>query len=73
VITLLAVRQYTSINFFLYGAVGTATCVAVGYLASCVIPAPRKALDGLTLYDGGARGQAHPVSGDAAAQSVRAP
>lgn len=51
VATLLLVRQFTSINFFLFGAIGTGTCVLVGYVASWVISAPRKPLAGLTLHD----------------------
>ncbi len=51
VITLLCVRQYTSINFFLFGAIGTLTCVALGYAASCLLPTKQKSLVGLTLHD----------------------
>ncbi len=51
VITLLCVRQFTSINFFLFGAIGTGTCVLLGYLASWVLPGRRRPLAGLTLYD----------------------
>jgi SSS family transporter len=51
IIVLYFVKTYTDINFFLYGAVGICTCFVVGYLASLVIPAKRKPLNGLTLRD----------------------
>jgi Na+/proline symporter len=62
VITLLCVRQFTSINFFLFGAIGTLTCVLLGYLASCVLPGARKPLAGLTLYDPAGTTTAAPVA-----------
>lgn len=45
-----AVAQYSRLNFFYYAAVGCLCCVGVGYLASLFIPgSPRIA--GLTVYD----------------------
>ncbi|MEM1448235.1 MAG: sodium/solute symporter [Planctomycetota bacterium] len=49
-IALLAyVQNRTSLNFMLYGAVGTSTCIVVGYLASLARP-PKRSLDGLTWW-----------------------
>jgi len=48
---LYAVQKYTPVHFFLYAAVGIVSCVVVGYVASLVLPRPRRTLDGLTLYD----------------------
>ena len=44
------VRTYTPIHHFLYLPVGLITCIAVGYLASRVLPNPGKNLKGLTVY-----------------------
>lgn len=42
-ITLFLVQRYTPLHFLLYGAIGTTTCFAVGYLASLLLPgAPKK-------------------------------
>jgi SSS family transporter len=49
-IVLYLVRTLTDVHFFLYGGIGILTCVLVGYLASVMLPAKRKNLDGLTFY-----------------------
>jgi len=49
-VLLYLVQQYTSIHFFLWGAVGVVSCFVVGYLASLLIPAPERPLEGLTVY-----------------------
>ncbi|MBN1421031.1 MAG: sodium:solute symporter [Planctomycetes bacterium] len=59
------VQHWTRIHFFLYAAVGTVTCVAVGYLASLLLPPQEKPLGGLTIHTmarGGGRG-ADPSAG----------
>jgi len=43
------VQRYTKASFLLYGSVGLAACVVIGYLASLVIPERARPLDGLTL------------------------
>jgi SSS family transporter len=45
-----AVQTYTSIHFFLYGAIGVVSAMIVGYLASIMIPAAPKNIEGLTVY-----------------------
>jgi len=40
----------TRIHPFLYAAVGTLTCVVVGYLASLLLPAKEKSIEGLTIH-----------------------
>lgn len=44
------VQQYTRLHFFLYAAIGIAGCFLLGYLFSLMLPAPKKTLDGLTIY-----------------------
>jgi hypothetical protein len=45
------VKTNTDVIFYLYGAVGTVTCLAVGYAASLFFPAPDDArLQGLTMH-----------------------
>ncbi|WP_207395299.1 hypothetical protein [Bremerella alba] len=44
------VQLSSSIHVYLAGAAGTVTCVAVGYLASWLIPALQKDLTGLTIH-----------------------
>jgi len=48
--TLFLVQRFTNISFFLYSAVGIITCVLVGYLASILIPAKQRPIDGMTIY-----------------------
>ncbi|MEZ6013971.1 MAG: sodium:solute symporter [Planctomycetota bacterium] len=50
--TLAYVQHRTPLNFMLYGAVGTTTCVLVGYLSSLALPA-RRDLAGLTWWTRG--------------------
>jgi len=45
-----AVWQYTSINGYLYTAIGILTCFFVGYLVSIVMPGESGDLTGLTIY-----------------------
>jgi SSS family solute:Na+ symporter len=49
--TLLYVQTQTKLSFFLYGVIGIAVCVGVGYLASLVLPSAPKDLKGLTRRD----------------------
>lgn len=48
-----AVQTYTSVHFFLYGAIGIVSAMIIGYLASLVLPAPPKNIEGLTVYTAG--------------------
>ena len=48
-IVLWLVKTQTSLHFFLYGFVGIASCMAIGWLAS--LATPRQHRDGLTIYD----------------------
>ncbi|MGH9629354.1 MAG: sodium:solute symporter family transporter, partial [Bryobacteraceae bacterium] len=50
-----AVRAYTSVHFFLYALIGLLSCLALGYLASCAFPGPRRDLTGLTVFTRGAK------------------
>ena len=45
-----AVSRWTPLHLLLYTATGVGSSVAIGYLASLVIPGRRKPLEGLTLY-----------------------
>lgn len=38
------------VNFFLYAAVGTGACFAIGYLASLLVPGVRRTTEGLTVF-----------------------
>jgi SSS family transporter len=51
-----AVSRFTPLYLLLYTATGIASCVAIGYLASRVLPARRRPLDGLTVYTLGRSG-----------------
>jgi SSS family transporter len=44
------VQAYTSIHFFLYGAIGLASCVILGFIFSVLIPAAKPNIDGLTIH-----------------------
>ncbi len=44
------VQRYTDVHFFLYGGIGIATCAAVGYLASLLIPSSKSRPDNLTIH-----------------------
>jgi len=50
VTALLLVRRFTNLHFFTYGVIGVVTTVTVGWLASLVLPAQPKPLDGLTVH-----------------------
>jgi solute:Na+ symporter, SSS family len=45
------VERHTDLHFLLHAAVGFLVCVAVGWFASRLIPAPSRSLPGLTIYD----------------------
>ena len=49
-VALLCVQSFTNIHFFLYAATGTIVCFVVGYLASLLIPASTRNLEGLTIH-----------------------
>ena len=40
----------TALSGLLFGAIGTVVCVAVGWVAGLLLPAPGKDLTGLTIY-----------------------
>jgi SSS family solute:Na+ symporter len=50
VLTLFLVQRYTAVHFFLYAGIGIITCVGGGYIASLLIPAKEKSLEGLTIF-----------------------
>jgi SSS family transporter len=41
---------YTRINGYLYAAIGISTCLVIGYVASLLVPARGKPLEGLTIH-----------------------
>lgn len=45
-----AVKFYTPVSFFIYGAIGMAVCIIVGYLASLATGGETKDLTGLTIW-----------------------
>ncbi len=49
-VVLYFVKTYTDVHFFLYAAIGIASCVVIGYLASLVIPTRPRDLTGLTIH-----------------------
>ena len=49
-VVLYMVRVYTEVHFFLYAGIGIVSCVAVGYVASLLIPAQPRDLTGLTIH-----------------------
>lgn len=53
VVVLYYVQRHTALHFFTYGAIGILTSFCVGWLASVVIPAERKPLEGLTRKTAG--------------------
>jgi len=55
-----AVRQFTPAHFFIYPIVGVTSCVAVGWLASLVLPARLNNLRGLTIHTLGHRDAGSP-------------
>jgi SSS family transporter len=44
------VWRFTNLHFFLYAPIGLISCLVSGYVASLVIPAQQRQLDGLTVY-----------------------
>jgi len=44
------IQRNTSLHFFLYSLIGFWTCFIVGWAASWLLPRPRQALTGLTIY-----------------------
>jgi SSS family transporter len=46
-----AVQSLTKIHFTLYAAIGIATCFTTGYLASTLITADHKDMEGLTIHN----------------------
>lgn len=44
-------ERYANIHFLLHAAVGFIACVAIGWIASVLLPAPQKSLAGLTIYN----------------------
>ena len=52
-----AVRTYTLVHFFLYASIGITSCVAVGYVASLILPVRRRDLSGLTIWPSGLDGR----------------
>lgn len=49
-IILYYVQAYTSIHFFLYGAIGLSSCVILGFVFSIIIPAAKPNIEGLTIH-----------------------
>jgi len=49
-VVVFCVQKYTALHFFLYGSIGVTTCFVVTCLASSIIPARRKSIEGLTVY-----------------------
>ncbi len=49
-VALYQVQKYQATHIFLYAAIGILTCVAVGYVASLLLPSKPRSLDGLTVY-----------------------
>jgi hypothetical protein len=49
-VVLFIVQCYTAIHFFLYAAIGIATCVAAGFAASLVFGRQDEPLQGLTVH-----------------------
>jgi SSS family transporter len=49
-VVLYIVERHADLHFFLYAGIGVITCVAVGWLASLVLPSEAKSIEGLTVY-----------------------
>jgi SSS family transporter len=49
-VVLYLIRAFTEVHFFLYAGIGIVSCVAVGYVASLLIPAQPRDLTGLTIH-----------------------
>ncbi|MBI1369542.1 MAG: sodium/solute symporter [Planctomycetes bacterium] len=50
VAAIIALNLYSHIHWYLYAPVGIVICFSIGYLASIVMPASPKNIDGLTIY-----------------------
>jgi SSS family transporter len=61
VVVLFYVQRFTRMNFFLYGGTGILVCLVVGYIASLILPAKGKPLEGLTIYTARSLRQPSPV------------
>ena len=46
----MATWRFSGLHFFVYAPIGLVSCVAIGYLASLVLPARRRNLAGLTIH-----------------------
>lgn len=46
----IAVKLFTPLHFFTYAPIGIAVVLVVGWLASILVPAPPKPLEGLTIH-----------------------
>jgi hypothetical protein len=44
------IKFQSDVHFFLYGGLGIAVCMMVGYFVSLALPQDKKSLDGLTIY-----------------------
>ena len=44
------IKQYTPIYVLLYTFTGISSCIIIGYIASLIIPAKEKSIEGLTIY-----------------------
>lgn len=49
-VILILIPRYTNLHFFLHAAIGIATCVTVGYLASLLLPNRDRQDAGLTIH-----------------------
>ena len=47
---LLLVQRFTQAHFFTYAGIGMISCMVVGYVASVMLPAPPRSLEGLTFF-----------------------
>lgn len=54
-VVLYLVQSFTSVHFFLYAGIGILVCVISGYIASLLMPADKRNLEGLTIFSSGKR------------------
>ena len=54
---LVLVQQFTNVHFFLWAGIGIVTCLAVGYMASLLLPSAVSELRGLTVFSRRAAGR----------------
>lgn len=50
ILTVVALRLTTPLNFFLFSIIGLIACVGVGYLVSVLVPVRQRDLTGLTIH-----------------------